>query len=247
MEKLSFRLNGSFVQVDPQDWRDGYDTTINVGTGSGDKQYQAAALQNIAQAQFAALQGPMGGRVVTEGNFYAVQSRIAENAGFKNPQEFWTDPKSLPPPQPPQPDPKIAAEAQKVQFQAQTAKELKTMELQDSAYKFQAEQQTQMQIDQNRQEWEARQKQLELQQTAELERVKAAFAEEQARKQFMFDQWKAKLEAQTRITIAQISAGVQLKKQEDAMQQHEDGIVMGGYQSARDDAAEQREAAKGGE
>jgi hypothetical protein len=242
MDTLSFRLSGGYVQIDPQEWRDGYDMSINVGTGSGDKQYQAAALQNIAQAQFAALQGPMGGRVVTEANFYAVQARIAENAGFKNPAEFWTDPKGLPPPQPPEPDPKIAAEAQKVQFMAQHQEKLKQMEQQDAAYKFQAEQQTQMQIDQNRQEWEARQKQLELEQTAQLEQVKAAFAEEQARKQFMFDQWKAELEAQTRLAIAQISAGVALKKADDDMQKHDDGIVMGGYNAAREDAVKARES-----
>ena len=241
MEKLSFRLNGNFVQMDPQEWRDGYDMSINVGTGSGDKQYQAAALQNIAQAQFAALQGPMGGRVVTEANFFAVQARIAENAGFKNPAEFWTDPKSLPPPQPPAPDPKIAAEAQKVQFMAQHQEKLKSMELQDSAHKFQAEMQSQMTIDQNPQEWEARQKQMELEQTAQLEQVKAAFVSDQAAKQFQFDQWKAELEAQTRITIAAMGQETARKKQEADAQRHDDSIVMQGFSTAREDAAQARE------
>jgi len=247
IEKLSFQLHGAFVQIDPQEWRDGYNLSINVGTGSGDKQYQAAALQNMAQAQFAVLQGPMGGRVLTEANVYALHARIAENAGFKNPAEFWTDPKSLPPPQPPQPDPKIQAEAQKVQFQAQTAKEIKGMELQDSAHKFQAEMQSQMTIDQNRQEWEARQKQMELEQTARLNELQAAYQEQADLRKLDFERWKVEHEAQTRITITQISAGVALKKQEDDMQKHDDGIVMGGYQSARDDAAEARESAKGDE
>ena len=34
MEALSFRLNGRFVQYDPQNWRDQYDMTINVGIGT---------------------------------------------------------------------------------------------------------------------------------------------------------------------------------------------------------------------
>ena len=88
MEQLSFRLNGKFVRYDPQEWRDGYDMSINVGIGTGDKMAQAQYLQQIAQAQFALLQGPMGGRVVTEQNIFATQARIAENAGFKNPAEF---------------------------------------------------------------------------------------------------------------------------------------------------------------
>ena len=156
-----------------------------------------------------------------------------------------TQPPETPPP-PPQ-DPKIAADAQKVQFQAQTAMQLKQMEMQDSAHKFQAEQQTQMQIDQNRQEWEERQKQMELQQMAQLEQVKAAFNEAQSTKQFQFDQWRAELEAQTRITIAQIGAAVAVKKQEADSQRHDDGIVMNGFNTAREDAAEAREAAKGTE
>jgi hypothetical protein len=204
MEKLSFRLNGKFVQYDPQEWSDGYDMSINVGIGTGDKMQQAAYLQQISQVQLALMQSPMAGRVVTENNVYALQARIAENAGFKNPAEFWTDPSQVPPPQPqPSPDQiKAQAEAQKLQFQAQQAKELKAMDLQDSAHKFQAEMEMQKQVDANRQEWEARQKTLELQQQAQLEAQRQAFETEREQLRLGFEKWRVEYTEQMKLQIA---------------------------------------------
>lgn len=226
-EKLSFRLQNQFVQYDPQEWRDGYDMTINVGIGTGDVQQQAVFLNQIAQAQFAMLQSPMA-RLVSEQNFYEVHSRIAENAGFKNPGAFFSDPKQLPPPQPPQPDPKTMLEQQKLQFQAQEADKQR----QDAAMKFQAEMQMQMQIDQNRQEMEARQKQLELQQQAQLAAVESRFKQETAAQQMAFDKWKAELDARVKLQIAAMGRqsareGMQL----DAMK----------HNDARQDAAFERQ------
>ena len=52
MRILSFRLRNNYVQYDPQEWRDGYDMTINVGLGTGDKEQQHAMLMQIeTQAQ----------------------------------------------------------------------------------------------------------------------------------------------------------------------------------------------------
>jgi hypothetical protein len=223
MEKLSFRLNGRFAQYDPQEWRDGYDMTINVGIGNGDKMAQAAYLQQIAQAQFALLQSPLGGRVVTEKNIYATQARIAENAGFKNPAEFWTDPSNMPPPQP-QPDPKMQLEMAKMQAAQQEA----AAKRQDDAYRFQAEQQTQMQIDQNRQEWEARQKQLELQQEAQLEQIRKSFDAQLRDKDIALAQWKAAFDRETQIMLKRIDASVKMK-------QHDDSMQMAGVNAARED------------
>ena len=224
MEKLSFRLSNEFVQYDPQEWRDGYDMSINVGIGTGDKMAQAAYLQQIAQAQFALLQSPLGGRVVTEANIYATQARIAENAGFKNPAEFWTDPSNMPPPPPPPPDPKMQIEMAKMQAAQQEA----AAKRQDDAYRFQAEQQTQMQIDANRQEWEARQKQLELQQEAQLEQIRKSFDAQLRDKDIALAQWKAAFDRETQIMLKRIDASVTLK-------QHDDDMQMAGVNAARED------------
>lgn len=231
MEKLSFRLSNNFVQYDPQEWRDGYDMSINVGIGTGDKMAQAAYLQQIAQAQFALLQTPLGGRVVTEANIYATQARIAENAGFKNPAEFWTDPSQMPPPPPPQPDPKMQIEMAKVQAQQQEA----AAKRQDDAYRFQAEQQAQMTVDQNRQEWEARQKQMELQQEAQLEQIRKSFEAQLKDKDIAFRQWKAAFDRETQIMMKRIDATV-------AMKQHEDGMQERQMNAAREDFRAKQEA-----
>jgi hypothetical protein len=121
MEKISYRLNGKFVQYDPQEWRDQYDMSINVGIGTGDAIQQSAFLQQMAQAQAAAIASPLAGKLITPKNIYNLQARLVENAGFKNPGEFWTDPDTVqaPPPGPPPPDPKVMLEKEKLQQQQQ--------------------------------------------------------------------------------------------------------------------------------
>jgi len=126
MENLSFRLRNNYVQYDPQEWRDGYDMTINVGLGTGDKEQQHAMLMQIAQTQAQAVQAGALDKLVSMQNIYNTQARIIENAGFKDADEFWLDPSKQPPqqPQPPQPDPnevmKQQTELQKAQIDQQT-------------------------------------------------------------------------------------------------------------------------------
>lgn len=126
IEKLSFRLRNNYVQYDPQEWRDGYDMTINVGLGTGDKEQQHAMLMQIAQTQAQAVQAGALDKLVSMQNIYNTQARIIENAGFKDADEFWLDPSKQPPqqPQPPQPDPnevmKQQTELQKAQIDQQT-------------------------------------------------------------------------------------------------------------------------------
>lgn len=127
MEKVAFRLNGNYVQYDPQEWRDGYDMSINVGIGSGDKTQQMQFLGSIEAAQGAIVQGGGMGKLITPQNLYNLQKRKVELAGFKDPAEFFTDPSTIPPapPAPPPVDPKVQAEQMKQQgeaqkFQAQT-------------------------------------------------------------------------------------------------------------------------------
>lgn len=148
MEPLSFRLNGRFVQYDPQEWRDGFDMTVNVGIGTGDTMQQQQFLLQMAQAQLTMMQTPFGPQLVNPKNVYNLQARLAENAGFKNPNEFWTDPATLPPPQPQQPplDPlvmveqaKLQAQQQKTQIEAQQSQAEMQLDQQSAAAKLQLE------------------------------------------------------------------------------------------------------------
>ena len=132
MEPLAFRLRNEFVQIDPNEWRDGYDMTINVGLGTGDKQQQAALLQAIFQQQAMIGQSPIGPMLIKPKNIYNTAAKIVENAGFKNVGDFYNDPGDAPAPQPGQPP----------EFQ------LKQMDLQADAQKFQAQSQLQREVEQ---------------------------------------------------------------------------------------------------
>lgn len=228
----TIRLRGQWVQYDPRGWNPDMDAVIAVGIGSGDKTETVMMLQQFGQyMQWAQQNG-----AVTPQNVYEFGRMLAKNAKLRGADtKLLTQPNPNPAPPPPTPD----------QVKAQTQIQLKQMEQQDAAYKFQAEMEMQKQIDQNRQEWEARQKQLELQQMAQLEQIKATYAEREAASRLAFDRWRAELDAQTRLAIAQINAGVALQKADNDMQKHDDGIVMGGYQSAREDAASDRAAEQG--
>jgi hypothetical protein len=219
MDKLTFRINGKPVQYDPQEWRDQYDLTVNVGIGNGDDQQQAMMLQQIAGAQMAIMQTPMAGRLVTEANVYEAQAAIAEKAGFKNPGRFWSDPKNLPPPQPPQapPDPTIIktqmelqADAQK--FQAETQLRLQEIQMQASAklQEVQANLELQAANDQRDSERETMKAQLNAQIASAEQENARVLAELNAQ----ITKYKADLDAQTKLTIAQMGA-------EQAAAQHE--------------------------
>lgn len=140
MQKIAYRLNGKFVEYDPQEWRDQYDMSINVGIGTGDHIQQSAFLQQMAQAQAMAINSPLAGKLITPKNIYNLQARLIENAGFKNPGEFWTDPDTVQtPPGPPPPDPKVMLEQAKLQGEQQKAAAEMQMDRQKTAEEMQWE------------------------------------------------------------------------------------------------------------
>lgn len=163
MEKLAFRLRNKFVQYDPQEWRDQYDMSINVGLGTGNKGQQAASLAQIEAAQMAAVQGGGMGLLVKPKHIYNLQAEKVKLAGFQNVDDFWQDPGDEMPQQPQKPDP----EAQKIQAQAQQ----KQLELQADAQKFKAQQQIEERATQARFAFDAEQKALDRQLELEKSRI----------------------------------------------------------------------------
>jgi len=129
MQKIAFRLRNDFIEYDPQEWRDSYDMTINVGLGTGDKDMQLRHLSAIFQSQMALAQSPFGPALIDPTKIYNTQAKLAENAGFKNVGDFWRDPVKEPPPpqQPPPPPPQVL---------------VKQMELQAERYKTDADNKT---------------------------------------------------------------------------------------------------------
>lgn len=188
------RLRNTWVPVSPRSWKHRSDMTVSVGLGTGNKDQILQQLTMLWQMQTAGMQ--FG--IAEPTNLYETARRVVQNIGFKQAELFWSDPMQKPL-QPPQPSPeqiKAQAEAQKVQFQAQSAKELKQLELQNDAQKFQAETQAQQAVDANRQEMEARQKQLELQQQAQLEAMRLEFEAREKEKDRQFELVKIQLQNQ---------------------------------------------------
>ncbi len=87
-KELSIKLNNKYISVDPRQWRTRTDMTVSVGLGTGDKDQQRAHIMTMLQVQKEGLQ--IG--ITTPAQIYASAKRLAENAGFLDGDEFFTDP-----------------------------------------------------------------------------------------------------------------------------------------------------------
>lgn len=117
------RLRNEWVEVDPRQWKNRNDMSITVGLGTGNKDQQLQHIMSILQIQKEAL---MVG-VATPANIYHSCIKLTQNAGFKDAEEFFTDPAKQQQQQP-KPDPemlKLQAEAefnkQKLELDKQVA------------------------------------------------------------------------------------------------------------------------------
>lgn len=213
MEKISFRLRDKFVELDPNGWRDQYDMTINVGLGAGDMMSQGQKLMGVLQMQQAGLQ--MG--YVQPKNLYHTATKIVEAAGFKDVQNFLTDP-SKQPPQPPQPpielqleqlkqqaaqqkfQAEMQSDVQKFQAQTQMTRETEQVKAQAKLQEIQANLELQAANDQRDGEREV----MKAQMTAQLEAQKLEFERYKAEMDDQTLRWKTEFEAQLQIQLEQM-------------------------------------------
>jgi hypothetical protein len=201
MEPLAFRLRNEFVQYDPQEWRDGYDMTINVGLGTGDKQQQAILLQSIAGMQAQLGQTPLAGLMLKPKHIYNTLSKIVENAGFKNVGDFYDDPGDQPMPQPGTPPELLKAQADG-QVKLQLAQQAGQLDIQ----KKQADLQVQAQNDARDADREERRMQNEM----ALEQLRIEAEERKHQRDMEFQMWKVQFDNATKIEAANIQAQTKL-------------------------------------
>jgi hypothetical protein len=205
------RLRGEWVSMSPREWRNGFDACINVGLGTGSKDQQVAHLSNLLSLQ---KEGLMIG-VATPENIYQSGAELIKAMGFKNADKFLTDP-SKAEPKPPAPDPE--------QIKAQSAMQMKQMDLQADAQKFQAQTQLDMQriqmeaqakqaeqaaalqVQQANDERDAQREMMRAQLDAELKQQEAQFKADMEAQRLEFDRWKAQLDNETKVVVAQIAA-----------------------------------------
>lgn len=153
------KLRNQWVPVDPRRWRTDMNVICNVGLGGGSPEQKIQTLSLIAGKQEAIMmQAGLDNPLVTPKQYYTTLSKLVQEAGFKNPDAFFSDPESEEVQarmanKQPAPDPKMVEvqakmqlEAQKADMQAQaderramTDAELKRMELELRAHQIDAE------------------------------------------------------------------------------------------------------------
>lgn len=222
-KEIEERIAGNWLKIDPREWRNQFDLTINVGLGVGNKDQQAAHLSNLMMVQQNAF--PLG--VATSENVYNAAAELTKLAGFKSPDKFFTDPKKNPPPQQPNPEAaKSQADMQKEQMKMQAEQMKNAAELQMR----EREQQMQAAIAAQDREHQAQIEAMKAQNAAEAERMRLAYqAECDARKE-AFERWKAELDANTKIVLKEMDAANAMKQTDIALQKEglsrgEDGSV----------------------
>lgn len=198
------RLRNEWAEVDPRNWKTRHDMSIAVGLGTGNKDAQLRHLGMLFQMQMTTLQAGMP--IVTPPNLYETLRQIAINAGFKDPEQFVTDPKMIPP-KPPQENPAIQVEKMKLQADQQKFQAQAQLDQQ----KFQAE----AVIEQQKAQAQMQQEQMRSQNDVIIER-------EKINAQMELERWKAQLEAETKLKIAAMEAEIKAQAQ---MQQIMPGIV----------------------
>jgi len=105
------RIRGEFVAIDPREFANGFDLSIEVGLGNGREDEKMSMLAQIAgkQEQIMAQLGP-NNPVVKPSQYVNTLKRIAEMAGFKDTEQFFASGEQI-----------DAALAQQAQAQGQDA------------------------------------------------------------------------------------------------------------------------------
>ncbi|QJP10463.1 portal protein [Pseudomonas multiresinivorans] len=213
-KKQVVKLTGGWVDIDPREWRNQFDVTINVGIGMGNKDQKVQHLMMLGQAQ---AQGMAIG-IANPENIFNAATEMAKQLGFKNTEKFFTDPSKQPPQNKPDPEQiKAQGQMQIEQAKIQAQGQLKQMELQHEAqleqvkreYELKTEQarmQLQAEVDINRQQAEAQQQALKAQQQAELDALKEQQETERKAMELEFDRWKTIQDNETKVLVAQIQA-----------------------------------------
>lgn len=204
MEKIAFKLRNEFVEYDPNEWRDSYDMTSNVGLGTGDKEQQTMVLQAIGQSQAMLAQSPFGKLLITPKNIYNTQAKLVENAGFKNVGDFWQDPgDKLPEPVQPPPDPQVQIAQMKLQADAQKFQATSQQEAQRISFEAQAKEREQANALILQQQNDERDAQRELD--------KARYQAQLDQAQIELDRYTVDANNQTKIIVAEIQASSRAK------------------------------------
>ena len=163
--KRIIKIRNEYVPIDPREWKNKFNLSINVGLGTGSHEQRLQVLGQILGIQEKIMMS--GSKLANEQNIYNTLERMVHNAGFKSPQEFFTNPETLPPEPPKDPmqeNPLLIA----TQQQIEADKQKNVAELQLKKEKMEAE----LQLKKQTQEAELELKKQEMLAELQLEREK---------------------------------------------------------------------------
>ena len=220
------RLRNQWIPVDPRQWKNRKDMTINVGLGSGNKSERVMHLMALINLQKEAVAAGKT-NLVTDSKLYNAAKELCKLLDYKDPEEFFADPDAKdqqgnlinPPPQP-QPSP----EMMKIQVDAQ----MKQADMQMRAQELQVKAQIDQVSDQRKAEIEQVQAQADIatqdrKTEAEMALAKQRFELERELKmldyQLKRESQAAELEMKREIHNQQLESGA--FKQAASMQSHE--------------------------
>ena len=116
------KLRGEFIPMNPREWTDHYDCTVQVGLGTGNQDQRLEVLQQVLNVQEKMIsQGGMG--MVTPQTIYNTIEAYLQNSGYKDATQFFNNP-STQQPQPPKEDkqdPALQLAAQQIEISKQKA------------------------------------------------------------------------------------------------------------------------------
>jgi len=205
-KKAQVRLSNGWVDIDPREWRNQFDVSINVGIGLGNKDQKVNHLMALLAQQEKVF--PLG--IANPQGIYQSSSELARLLGFKNGDKFFSDPAKNPPAPPPPPDPaqmQMQAEQQKTHMQMQASKEKHMMDMQMRERELQQE----AMLRERELQLEAQKQQAQSQNDMQERQHKAQLDAQLAQQRMEFERWKAQLEAETRMMVARISAEAKMQ------------------------------------
>ncbi len=128
------QLRGKFVPMNPREWVNRYNATVQIGLGSGSMDQKLEVLSRVLAVQ-EKLIGAGGMGIVDPQKIYNTLEKYLENAGYKDASLFFNNPANRPPQQQRQqkPDPAMQlaqADLQRQQMKDQAEIQLKQKKLQ---------------------------------------------------------------------------------------------------------------------
>jgi hypothetical protein len=166
------RLRGKWVSFDPRDWNASMDCTVNVGLGAGTRERDMMMMQQIIGLQDRIV-GQLGvdNPFVKPDNAYNAIRRLAEAAGLKNPDLYFTKPDPQEVQQrlqamANQPSPiqeKAQADIAVEQAKVQASRDREASQMQADLMVAQAEQRNTLEIEKMKLDWEREKFMMQLQ------------------------------------------------------------------------------------